>query len=293
MRILFIGTVEFSRNTLLRCISHKANIVGIITRQRSPINSDFASLVPIASKYSIPIECTTDINDKKTIDWIKDKRPDYIFCFGWSTLLRSDLLSIPRLGVVGFHPSALPKNRGRHPLVWALALGLKETASTFYFMDSSADSGDLLSQEIVPITYEDNARSLYNKVTEIAMSQIDSILPMLFSGIVPKISQDHHLSNFWRKRSHEDGRIDFRMSSRSIYNLIRSLSEPYPGAHIRQGQNEIIVWNASEIDCMFNNIEPGKVLTINKDGILVKCGEGAILLTDHEFREPPKLGDYL
>jgi methionyl-tRNA formyltransferase len=85
------------------------------------------------------------------------------------------------LGVVGFHPAALPENRGRHPLIWALVLGLEETASTFFFMDEGADSGDLLSQRRISIEPADDAGSLYARITEVAMCQIREFVPLLES----------------------------------------------------------------------------------------------------------------
>ena len=76
-----------------------------------------------------------DVNSKDNYNWIKSLNPDIIFCFGWSNLLKKDILTLAPMGVLGFHPSKLPQNRGRHPLIWALALGLKKSASTFFFMD--------------------------------------------------------------------------------------------------------------------------------------------------------------
>jgi methionyl-tRNA formyltransferase len=293
MRIVFIGTVEFSRESLSRCLSAGANVVGVVTRQSSSFNTDFADLVPLASKYRLPIHLATDVNTKDSLDWIRDKTPDVIFCFGWSSLLKAAVLSIPPLGVVGFHPAELPHNRGRHPLVWALALGLKRTASTFFYMDDSADSGDILSQEPVSIVYADDARSLYDKVIATALDQIESFLPLLANGTAPRVRQDHKLSNTWRKREERDGCIDFRMSSRAVYYLVRALTRPYIGAHILQGEQEIRVWRAREVPCELENMEPGRVLEVNREGVLVKCGEGAILLVECEFAQLPRIGDYV
>ena len=83
------------------------------------------------------------------------------------------------------------------------------------------------------------------------------------------------------------------MSSRAVYNLVRALARPYPGAHLRHGEQEIRVWKAREVPCELKNLEPGKVLVADREGVLVKCGEGAIQLTEHEFSQLPKPGDYL
>ena len=156
MKILFIGSVEYSARTLEFLIKCKSNIVGICTLQSSKINSDHVDLSVIAKKFRIPVKYTPNINSKESIEWISKFNPDIIFCFGWSYLIRSELLNIPSLGVLGFHPSPLPRNRGRHPIVWSLALGLEKTASTFFFMDKYADSGEILSQALIDMSKDDN-----------------------------------------------------------------------------------------------------------------------------------------
>ena len=92
------------------------------------------------------------------------------------------LLNLPPLGVIGFHPTALPQNRGRHPLIWSLVLGLNETASSFFFMDEGPDTGDLISQVKVPIHQDDDANCLYKRITKVAMGQIREFVPLLASG---------------------------------------------------------------------------------------------------------------
>jgi len=119
MRIFFIGTVEFSYRVLQKLVDLEAKIVGVMTKEESKFNSDYRDLAPICRRNSIDYKYVKNINHKANIKWVQDHNPDVIFCFGWSQLLRSELLSIPLLGVVGYHPAKLPYNRGRHPLIWA------------------------------------------------------------------------------------------------------------------------------------------------------------------------------
>jgi len=147
MKILFIGTVEFSKIALKKLIELNAQIVGVCTKEKSEFNSDFADLRPLCEKNKIPYKFTDNVNSKDNCDWIKSFNPDIIFCFGWSNLLKKNILTLAPMGVLGFHPSELPKNRGRHPLIWALVLGLKKSASTFFFMNEGIDSGEILSQK--------------------------------------------------------------------------------------------------------------------------------------------------
>ena len=294
MRIFFVGTVEFSRKALIKLSELNAHVVGVATLAASAFNSDYSDLSDICIQNKIELKYLDNIHSAENMSWIRTLKPDIIFCFGWSKLLKKELLDIAPLGVVGYHPAALPLNRGRHPLIWALALGLKQTASTFFFMDEGADSGDILSQEKLLIAYEDDAFTLYRKVTDIALKQIEDFLPKLIDKSYLRIPQDHSRSNIWRKRGVADGKIDFRMSSRAIYNLVRALAKPYPGAHVVYKDREVKVWKVNEVDREHvENIEPGKVLSVTKNNIIVKTYDAAVELTAHEFIDLPQEGQYL
>ena len=293
MKILFIGTVEFSKIALQKLIELNAQVVAVCTKEKSEFNSDFADLRPLCEKNKIPFKLVNDINSKDNYNWIKSLNPDIIFCFGWSNLLKKNILTLTPMGVLGFHPSKLPKNRGRHPLIWALALGLKKSASTFFFMDEGIDSGEILSQKDFDILSTDDAQILYDKFVNIALLQIEEFLPQLEKKTYQTIKQNDEVSNIWRKRAKIDGQIDFRMGSRAIYNLVRALTKPYVGAHINYKDKEIIVWKVEIIENKQYNIESGKVLDISEDKILVKTYDGAIKIIHHEFKKLPNVGEYL
>ncbi|WP_251963769.1 formyltransferase family protein [Salinibacter ruber] len=274
----------------------EAEVVGIVTRRSSSFNADFTSLEPLAKENDIPCYIDTDNNQADMASWIYERRPEVGYCFGWSYLLNPEVLSIPELGIIGFHPTKLPRNRGRHPVIWALALGLEETASSFFFMDEGADTGDLLSQRDVPIYWEDDARSLYDRLIDVAKGQISVFTPQLAVREFLREPQDNEKANYWRKRSRADGKIDWRMSSSSVYNLVRALTRPYPGAHCTFSGHEMKIWSANVVDDEFEDIghlEPGKVLASDAERVAVKCGEGVVAIQEHEFDELPDKGDYL
>ncbi len=293
MRAVFIGTVEFSLRSLEKLIGLNVNLVGVVTKESSSFNSDFVDLKPLCISNGIPCLYVDDINSLDSIKWIKDSNPDVIFCFGWSSLIKKEILNIAPMGVVGYHPAKLPMNRGRHPLIWALALGLEESASTFFFMDEGADTGDILSQVDFEISYQDDARSIYDKVNDIALCQIEDFIPRLKQGKYSKVKQDGLRSNSWRKRNEIDGLIDFRMSSRAIYNLTRALTKPYVGAHIKYRGKNISIWKVKEVDVVKENIEPGSVLNANNKSFIVKSYDGAVEVIGHDFKILPKVGEYL
>ncbi|HWA70581.1 MAG TPA: formyltransferase family protein [Rhizomicrobium sp.] len=292
MRILFIGAVLFSRRALEQVIAAGAQVAGVCTLAQSVFNADHCDLSSVAQAHDIPWLHADDINAAATLEWIRAQRPDIIFCFGWSKLLKSDLLNLAPMGVVGFHPAALPANRGRHPIIWALALGLTRTASTFFFMDEGADSGDILSQRPVTIGDSDDAAALYEKVTQTALAQIAEFLPQLIAGHYPRVKQDHSLANAWRRRGAADGKVDWRMPARGIHNLVRALARPYVGAHFVASGAEIKLWRAELVTGLPANLEPGKVVAW-AGGPVVKCGEDAIRLLETAPDFAPAPGSYL
>lgn len=293
MRIVFIGTVGFSLSALERLVSIGADIVGVCTLKESKLNSDHVDLSQISVLHGIPWLYANDINSVEVMNWIEHKAPDVIFCFGWSKLLKQELLELAPLGVIGFHPATLPANRGRHPLIWALVLGLKKTASTFFFMDDGADSGDIISQREIEISDVDDASSLYKKMTQVALDQIEEFMPSLILNTYQRQNQDESLANSWRKRGVADGLIDWRMSAKSIHNLVRGLAKPYVGATFVIDGQEVKVWKTQLVYDAPRNIEPGKVLKVENDKMIIKCGEDAIciLVTEPSFKT--KIGSYL
>lgn len=293
MKVIFIGSVQFSKDCLIRLIELNADIVGVVTKKESKFNSDFSDLSIIAKENNIPFLFCDNINKSENINWVRSLNPDIIFCLGWSSLIKKELLDLPKLGVLGFHPAALPYNRGRHPIIWALVLGLKKTASTFFFMDEGADTGDIVSQKEIEIDSTDDACTLYNKITTIALLQIEEILVSLKEGTIERKQQNGNEGNSWRKRDKSDGLIDFRMTSQMINNLIKALTKPYIGAHISYNGNEYKVWKSSPQECNDINIEPGKILEIKDNSILVKTSDAAIWIESHEILDLPHINEYL
>lgn len=291
-----MGYVQFSHSALEKLVNltnERIKICGVLTRRQPSTNADFKSLEPLAQQYAIPCLLVDTASELELNRWVLDLKPDVIYCFGWSQLLSKELLQIPRLGVIGFHPAELPKNRGRHPLIWALALGLTQTATTFFFMDEGVDSGDLLSQKIIPIDENDHAGSLYQKMTATALGQIREFTPQLAANQFARQKQDHSQANYWRKRHKEEGRIDWRMSARSIHNLVRALAPPYPGAYCVYKHQEIPIRKTQRIHFEGWNMEPGKILDLDGRRFLIKCGEDAVWVLEHGFLSSPEKGEYL
>lgn len=297
MKIGFIGCVQLSEmalKTLLHMKPTGVDVVAVITKEGSNFNSDYVDLSPLCKEHNVPIHFEDARQKEQSLLFMKHYEPDIIFCFGWSYLLSQEFLVLPKLGVIGFHPAKLPQNRGRHPIIWALSLGLEETASTFFKMDKGADSGPILSQVDIKINNTDDAGSLYEKIISTAKQQIIIFTEQLHNGTAEFKFQDDCSANYWRKRSHQDGIIDWRMPAKSIHNLVRALVKPYPGAVFIYKEDIIKVLKSRVCDEKIPlNIEPGYILAIVGNDVLVKCADNtALWILDAGLRSI-KVGEYL
>ena len=159
-------------------------------------------------------------------------------------------------------------------------------------MDEGANTGDLLDQKEFEILFEDNASVLYEKMISNALQQVETFLPKLQNGTFSR-SKQSYLGNILRKRNAADGLIDFRMTSESICNLVRGLSNPYPGAHCLFMGEEIKIRDAELSFSQEENLEPGKILEFNEGNIKVKTFDGAIIFTRHNFLTIPPIGAFV
>tara|TARA_B100001250_G_scaffold132200_1_gene112925 strand:+ start:432 stop:1316 length:885 start_codon:yes stop_codon:yes gene_type:complete len=293
MKIIFLGSTIFSNKILIE-INKKFNVVGVCTIKKSDFYSDYFNLAKTAKSLCIPCYLSKNINSKATEKWIKKYDPDLIICCGWSSILKKNILNLPKYGCIGYHPSDLPMNKGRHPIIWSIFLGLKYCFSTFFVMTNKIDNGTILSKEKTKIKKYDNATSIYKKLNSIASKQIIKILKNLNKN--KNIIKKKYIakSNYWRKRTEIDGLVDWRMSAHKINLLVRSLNYPYPNAHFNYKGKSVKIKKAKEIsDIKFKNIEPGKIISNTKGKIMVKCGEGLILLEKFKPKINIKENTYL
>lgn len=287
MRIVFIGTVDFSSHCLQQVIAQGGNVVALLTRAPHLVhyNTDYVDLSPLATTHHIPIYHIRNVNTPSTVDLIRSLMPDIIFVFGCSQLIPPEILDLAPYGCIGSHPALLPRNRGRHPLIWALIEELPESGLTFFYLDNGVDSGDILWQRSFPITQEDDANTLYHKILELAKEAIAEFLPQLQSGTAPRTPQDHEQASYWRKRTAKDGEILWKKSARDCYNLIRALTRPYPGAHtFLNGTERVTIWKSRLRQASQHSSEnlPGTLVQTTSEGILILCGSGMLELLEWE-----------
>lgn len=276
IKIVFFGEINFSAEILKFLINKNFNIVGVITRNKSK-NHDFKDLSLICKKNNIPYKYKTNKNNKIIVQWLKTNKLDLIICIGWNEIIKKEIFNLSKMGSIGYHPTEIPKNRGKHPIIWSLVLGLKNSYSTFFHLTSKVDSGHIISQEKILIKKHYYAKDLYNQLIKKAKQQILKIL-LNKKSLCNKKKIVEKTSNYWRKRRYIDGKIDWRMSADHIRNLVRGLNDPYPNAFFTYKNKEYFVKKVNVKENRDKNIEPGKIIKNNKGTKIIKCGVNAIEL---------------
>ena len=286
MKIIFIGGVKFSYEILKTILENNWNISVVFSYDDSKKEkiSDFISLDELCSKYNLQNIKVDKINAQNNIEIIKKIEPDIILVMGWSQLLNSEIISIPKIGVIGSHPTELPKYRGRAPIPWSILKGLKTSALTFFFIEEGTDSGDILDQRSFKLSSNDDATSVYKKVESVGKEMIQDNLTKLQNGNYTRKKQD--VSNFienWEKRGPQDGIIDWSKNSQEIHTLIRATTHPYPGAYTIFNGSKLIIWGAEFSNEQSNGV--GKIMRVNNFNVKIGTGKGVIILKRISFND--------
>jgi UDP-4-amino-4-deoxy-L-arabinose formyltransferase/UDP-glucuronic acid dehydrogenase (UDP-4-keto-hexauronic acid decarboxylating) len=235
-----------------------------------------------ASRNGIPFFCPEKINLPEWVDRIRERRPDMLFSFYYRRLLGKEILDIPLSGAFNLHGSFLPAYRGRCPVNWVLVNGERRTGVTLHWMVPKADAGDIVGQREVPIDFEDTALTLYRKLCTQAGLLLDDVLPLLAEGRAPRIPQDHSLATTFGGRTPEDGKIDWQWPSLRIYNLIRAVTDPYPGAFALLPQGgKLFLWRATPASGAAAPSLPGTV-EIEGEAVFAATADGRLCLHEIE-----------
>lgn len=287
LRIVVAGAVSTTRLTLEALIRHKADVVGALQLRAASEHTvtGFDPLDAIAEPAGLPCVTFRNINDADIVQQVRDWQPDLMFVVGLSQLVRDEMMSIPRLGSVGFHPTFLPAGRGRAPLAW-LTLDGGAGAATFFLIDDGVDSGPIFVQEPFEVTQEDYASDVAEKLEAATVRALDRWLPELLSGVWDPKPQDEILATYHGRRGPDDGLIDWQCPADEIHALIRATSAPHPGAYTWAKDRKLIVWRAELENHLPWRGATGRVLLLDEErGALIQTGDGLIWLTEVQWAD--------
>ncbi|NJD91589.1 MAG: formyltransferase [Geobacter sp.] len=248
-----------------------ADIRLIFTHEDSPTEQIwFASVRELAERHGIPF-ITSDINLPENVARVREFAPDFLLSFYYRNMIKPAVLDIPVKGALNLHGSYLPRYRGRVPINWAVINGETETGATLHYMVEKPDAGDIVAQEKVAIAFTDTAHDVFAKVTEAAVAVLANAWPRLCDGTAERIQMNLAAGNYCGGRKPEDGRIDWTKSAVQIYNLIRGVTHPYPGAFTTLNGKEVIIWSAWP---MAGSGSPGEI--VSTDPLIIGTGDGLL-----------------
>ncbi|MDU6389551.1 MAG: bifunctional UDP-4-amino-4-deoxy-L-arabinose formyltransferase/UDP-glucuronic acid oxidase ArnA [Pantoea sp.] len=239
----------------------------------SPESHAFPSVARLAAEQGIPVYAPEDASHPLWVDRIKAMQPDFIFSFYYRALLSDSILRTARLGAFNLHGSLLPKYRGRAPLNWVLVNGETETGVTLHHMVKRADAGDIVAQQRVAIDAQDNALTLHRKLVACATELLEGALPAMKRGDIAARPQNHSEATLVGRRTPDDGRINWAWPAQRVNNLVRAVTDPWPGAFAFAGTLKFVVWKG-RVHADAPPAKPGTVLSV--DPFLIACGDGAL-----------------
>jgi methionyl-tRNA formyltransferase len=224
----------------------------------------------------------SEIIDKLTQSLNNGQSINYIMSFGYRRMIPESVVKMANIAALGTHFSPLPRYRGFAPLNWVLINGETETAVNLFYLDKEVDNGDIVEKENVSIGYEDDINTLFEKCIVTFQDVMRRTIPKLEKGQFETLIQDNGKATYTCARNPEDGLIKWEWNSTKIYNLTRALTYPFPGAFSFLDGRKIFIWSCEENETpKYEGRIAGKVVKVVKNiGVVVLCGEGAVLIKD-------------
>ena len=279
MRIVFMGTPEFAVPSLKALVEAGHEVCGVFTQPDKPKNRGMKLQAPPVKEYAltqnIPVFQPLKMRDGKALSILKELSPELIVVVAYGRILPVDILELPPKGCINIHASLLPKYRGSAPINWAILNGEEETGVCIQYMAEGVDTGDVIDSVITPISSEENAQQLYNRLAQMGAELICPVVTAIEQGTATATPQDHGKASHAPMLSKELSPIDWSRSARQIHDQVRGLY-PWPAA-------------VSEIDGVRCKIirtsicgettgkHPGAFVQADKKGLKVACGGGEIL----------------
>ena len=285
-------------NVGVRCLqvllARGVDVALVVTHEDSASeNIWFGSVAQVAAEHGISVIAPADPKSTDVHDAVAKAAPDFIFSFYYRHMLPVALLALARRGAYNMHGSLLPKYRGRVPTNWAVINGETETGATLHEMAAKPDAGAIVAQTPVPILPDDTAARVFDKTVVAAEQTLWRVLPALLAGEAPHLPNDLAAGSYYGGRKPEDGRIDWTQPAQRVYNLIRAVAPPYPGAFTDMGEHRFIVARARLVPengapgtppqklAELRSLPPG--LRVTDNALFGVCGDGRVIAV-HELR---------
>jgi methionyl-tRNA formyltransferase len=284
-RILFFGYSEVGYACLSLLLERGDNVVALITHEDNPNEKIWFKTPAVAAhEKNIPVFTPENVNTPEWRERIAALKPDLILSVYYRHMIGTKILALPPLGAFNMHGSLLPKYRGRAPINWAVLQGEPRIGMTLHRMVKDPDAGAVVDQDGVEIGPRDTAEQAFRKVLPCARQVLGRQIDALLAGTAKETPQDESQVTYFTGRKPEDGRILWNQTSRQIFNLIRAVTDPYPGAFTDVSDARLMVWWAETDSPATKGSQgkPGEILSVNP--LVVATTDGALELTKTEWR---------
>ncbi len=288
LRVVFMGTPDFSVPTLKMLIQNY-DVLAVVTQTDKPNgrghNIKFSPVKEVALENDLLIYQPKKIrgNDEFLMS-MRGLDPDVIVVVAYGKILPKEIINLPRYGCINSHASLLPRHRGASPINFAIISGDTESGITTMFMDEGLDTGDIIEKYETTIGDTMTAGELHDELKELSAYAIRDTLLKIEKEEFTRKKQNDLVSTYAPLLSKEVGRIDFSKSAKEIVNLIRGLN-PWPIAYCLYKEKKMKIYEAVDcrIDDKYDGYKFGDILNIDDEGILVKCGDGGIIIRVIQF----------
>ncbi len=284
MRIVFMGTPDFSVPALRALVEAGHQVTAVVTQPDKPKGrGKDVQMTPVkiqALEYGIPVYQPVKVKTPEFVEVLKKEAPDAIVVIAFGQILSKEILDLPKYGCVNIHASLLPKYRGAAPIQWAVIDGEKETGVTTMMMDVGLDTGDILETKVIPLDPKETSGSLFEKLSKAGGPLILSTLEKLEKGTITRTPQGESGTSYAKMLTKTLGDINWTMSATAIERLIRGLN-PWPSAYTFYNGKTLKIWDADVLEeAVPTDAVPGQVLQADKHGFTVAAGEGILKINE-------------
>lgn len=291
MKVLFLGTSEFSCPSLGTLLASSHEVIGVVTQPDRPRGRG-QKLVPSAIKYlavekNLPVFQPERVRDPSSLDILNSLQPELIAVVAYGQILSASVLSIPPRGSVNVHASLLPKYRGAAPIARAILEGETRTGVTTILMDPGMDTGPILLAEETDIKESDTMGTLHDRLSWMGARLLVRTLDGLAKGTIMPRPQDHSQATYAPKIGKEEGHINWDTPAQQLFNLLRAF-DPWPGASTSWAGRTLKLFLPS-----FSNEKPvegpGTVVQASGDGLRIATSHGFLLVREIQMANRPRM----
>ena len=276
MRVVFMGTPDIAATCLKKIIEDGMDVVAVYTQPDRPKGRGMKMVFPpvkeVAIAHDLPVFQPEHFREDETVQQLQGLQPDVLAVVAYGRILPQRVLDIPKLGCINIHASLLPQYRGSAPYQWAVLDGLAETGVSAQYMAAKMDAGDVIGVAKTPIGENETAGQLLDRLAVLGADLLRDTLRQVENGTAVATKQDESAVTYAPMLDKSMCPIDFTKSARQIHNQVRGL-HPWPVATMElKGQR----FKVHETRVLDRSGKPGEILELNKQGLVIACGEGAI-----------------